>query len=240
MNWTHHARQAADSLMERIFQSAFVQGLAQGLLPAGDFAAYLYQDRHYLPAFRQAMEILGRRFAHGEPSLPSLAPTERPAWAALFQRFARDTVAAEEALQRDYFPRLPCPEGPLPAAGPVCTAYRERIVQAARTAPLWEALACILPCYQVYEEVGHYALRLHKTCAEAPPQDRPASRAENPYLPWLSLYVGADYHRDVTEFLAACNRLASLVSPRDQAAMTAQYLGSVDMELQFWTAYATE
>ena len=100
----------------------------------------------------------------------------------------------------------------------MATAYRH---------PFAVAVAALLPCFQIYHEVGK---RLHALSASG-----------NPYQRWIDTYQDEEFGRSVREVLALTDAAHDGAGAAERLLMREAYLKAVRYEWMFWdSAYRLE
>lgn len=209
LTWCEKAKLTTESLFDRLVNLPFNRGLMSGTLPQEAFKRYLQQDIIYLANYADEMTQLARLFPQTEEGL-------------LFKQFATDSMEAEQALHT----MLAQEFGVVNIAPPssVTMAYMNHTRDCIESGDPAFAMAAILPCIWMYNEIGHY-LYAH------------ATRQGNPYYSWIETYQSDLMTRGAELMCAVCNRLASESSQTKQAKMLHLFLKSVWHEYTF-AAYA--
>ena len=89
------------------------------------------------------------------------------------------------------------------------------------------AVAALLPCFQIYHEVGK---RLHALSAPA-----------NPYQRWIDTYQDEAFGQSVREVLAHTDAAHDATGAAERLLMREAYLKAVRYEWMFWdSAYRLE
>ncbi len=206
MNWSKEAWQAGLSTYERILVHPFVTELSSGALSSQRFRAYIEQDIVYMNRLAKSMESLLTRMADGELK-------------TLFEKFSQDTVAMEQAMQRDYAPMFRYDDStPLTEA---CVAYSAHERHCCEAEDVAVGLASLLPCYWIYREVGQSIYK----CAHL---------ENHPYADWISLYADEAFAHEVDVYITLCDELAAESTPEVRKRMTEVFLQSAEWEWRFW------
>ena len=110
---------------------------------------------------------------------------------------------------------------------PTCSGYADFLVATAYRQPFAVAVAALVPCFQIYHEVGK---ELHA-----------AARADNPYQRWIDTYKDEAFGESVREVLALTDAALAADGPAVRAGMREAYLKAVRYEWMFWdSAYRLE
>jgi len=129
---------------ERILAHGFVQGLADGSLPAASFKAYIAQDAYFLDAYARAYALC---LAHG---------TSRDDLYVFSELIAG--VVEELKLHKGLSERL---QIDLADVTPIAAtdAYVGFLLETARRGQLGETIAAMAPCTRLYSFLGHTLAR---------------------------------------------------------------------------------
>ncbi|CAN5665920.1 thiaminase II [soil metagenome] len=148
---------------ERILAHGFVQGLADGSLPASRFRTYVAQDAYFLEAFARAYALC---LANG-PSRDDLY---------VFSELIAGVVE-ELRLHGSFAERL---EIDLDQVTPMAatTAYIDFLMDTARRGQLGETIAAMTPCMRLYAFLGQTLAR--RKVAPA-------------YADWVKTYAGPGF-----------------------------------------------
>ena len=204
--WTETAWNAAIEVIHNIKLHPFVQGLKDGSLPKSSFIHYLEQDMIYLKNYGEEMKLLSKLM----PTVPMRH---------LFQQIATNGVQAEKELHRF----LANTWGIL-AAKEVseCTlnymSYTRSFIEKGDPAL---AIAALLPCFWVYNEVGHFI-------ADTPLND------SHPYKAWIQTYESEEMNEVVRQVIEFANQLAAESSEDKQAVMREIFVEAVRWEYRFF------
>ena len=90
----------------------------------------------------------------------------------------------------------------------------------ASLASVEEAVACLLPCFWVYRDVGKKIAAL-------------ASK-NNPYYDWITLYASEEFNQSVDAIVQITNELGNTASKAIQDKMCAAFVQSTQLEWLFW------
>jgi len=199
-----------------ILDLPFNRALADGTLPRETFQFYMLQDSLYLDGYSRALSLLSARAPETDMMLE-------------FAQAAQVALVVERSLHEGVFRDYGLDQFVVDAAepSPTCLAYVNFLLATAHQASLEEAVAAVLPCFWVYEEVGnHVHGRAHP---------------DNPYRAWIDAYASEEFASAVRRVIDITDRLALHASPRQVAGMTRAFMRSVQYEWMFWdSAYARE
>ena len=200
-----------------ILDLPFNRELAAGTLGRERFVFYMVQDAHYLGAFSRALAV-----AAGKAVTPGAQVG--------FAKYAHEAIVVERALHEGFFRDYGVTAEDFAAArpSPTCEAYDNFLVATAHQHPFAVAAAALLPCFQIYHEVGKH---LYGIAAPG-----------NPYQAWIDTYRDeGGFGETVREVLAHVDAAFETASVGERAMMREVYLTAVRYEWMFWdSAYRLE
>lgn len=201
------------NILAAIQQLPFNLELAKGSLAREKFIFYLQQDAIYLAEFSRALALTAGRLSNKSMSTS-------------FIQFALGAINAEKELHQYYF-KLFDVNHALLRASPSCYAYINFLLQQASLNTVEEAVAALLPCFWIYQEVGKSLAQL--------------SHPNNPYQAWIDVYAGDDFALSVAEVIAITDELSTHASIKTQEKMLAAFKRATQYEWLFWhSAYRQE
>ena len=209
--FTDEAWRRVAPIYAAILDHPFNRELAAGTLSRDRFRFYMLQDAHYLIYFGKALAVTAAR----APSPDELIQ---------FAGSAREAVVVERALHEGFFREY----GLSPEAAratepsPTCSHYVHYLLATAHNAPYEVAVAALLPCFQIYWEVGKHLLSI--------------AAPDNPYQRWIDTYADEGFAEGVRRVIAATDRLAAVATPERRDAMLAAYARASQLEWMFWDA----
>ncbi len=190
----------------------FVQGLADGTLPAAAFRRYLVQDYLFLVQFTRAYALA----AYKAESLAAFREKAGAISALLHEMTMHLSYCAEWGLSEERV--LAEPE----AAETV--AYTRWVLDRGIAGDILDLEVALAPC-----TIGYGAIAM---LIEASPTRR---RAGNPYESWIAMYAGAEYQSLAR---ASAERLDALGESRGGAArfaaQAADFGKAARLEAEFW------
>ena len=203
-------------LYDSILALPFNRELAAGTLSRARFTFYMVQDAHYLGVFARALATAAAK-----------APT--PGAQVKLAGSAKDAILVERSLHEGFlreFEVTPAQFAATPPS-PTCSAYCDFLLATAYRHPFAVAVAALLPCFQIYHEVGK---RLHL-----------AAQPDNPYQRWIDTYQDEEFGRSVREVLALTDAAHDDAAAGERLLMREGYLKAVRYEWMFWdSAYRLE
>lgn len=206
--WSDLAWQTAQPVYNAILELPFLKELSAGTLPAEKFNFYIGQDSLYLNEYSRVLAHIAARSNDAEMT-------------ETFLKFAADGIAVERSLHAGFMKERP------KEMSPTCLFYTS-LLKASSMDELAVECAAVLPCFQVYMEVGKAIYRN-------------ARLAGNPYEIWIRTYADESFEISVKRAMAVCDRLAAISPAEVRMRMTQAFLDATRLELRFWdSAYRLE
>jgi thiaminase/transcriptional activator TenA len=203
-------------LRRAILDLPFNRELAAGTLSRETFQFYMLQDSLYLEGYSRTLSLLSARSPATDMMLE-------------FAQASQVALVVERSLHEGVFRAYGLRQSEVDAAGPspTCLAYVNFLIATAHQASVEEAVAAVLPCFWIYEEVGNTV------------HDR--AHPDNPYRAWIDTYASEEFAAAVRRVIDIADRLALHASPQRVAAMGQAFMRSVQYEWMFWdSAYRRE
>lgn len=196
-------------LYAAILELPFNRTLADGSLPRETFVFYMIQDAHYLGMFSRALAATAAK-----------APT--PDGQVKLAKSAHDAIVVERSLHEGFFRDYGVDEAVFRGTppSPTCRAYGDFLMAAAHVRPYAAAVAALLPCFQIYYEVGKHLL----ACAARP----------NAYQRWIDTYADEAFGDSVREMLRLTDAAHEVVPDEVRAEMRDAYRTACRYEWMFW------
>ncbi|MEM1244158.1 MAG: TenA family protein [Pseudomonadota bacterium] len=201
-------RQRAQLLINEMLKLPFIQALATGELEEKKFVYYLQQDKLFLQTFARVLALLAGRVQDMQI-------------ANLLLRNAQTTITEENKLSQNLLQHYQVTADKI-TVNPSCFNYGNFLLKQAVCAPTAEAMATVLPCFWVYQQV---AKRL-KTQVDK----------NNPYRAWIELYASHDYAHTVEMIINCTNALAKDKPYVTVNAMEHAFFTAIKLEWYFWRA----
>jgi thiaminase/transcriptional activator TenA len=205
-------RHRVADLIPKIYALPFNQKLANGTLAREKFTFYLAQDTFYLADFVKALALTAAR-------LPYDHQTE------LFIQFAMDTIT-ERKLHLECLNKQAISMPLKSEQSPFCFIYSNYLLKMAHHAPVEEAVASLLPCFWIYQQVGQHMLA-QKTL-------------NNPYQGWIDRYTSPEFNTSVDLAINTVNELAEVASAHTKKNMLAAFKLATQLEYGFWQGAYTQ
>jgi thiaminase/transcriptional activator TenA len=212
MTFSKNAWKLISPIYKSILIHPFNLELTKGTLSKEKFQFYIQQDSIYLIDFARALAITASR-------------ANNPEDLVLLLDFSKGAVIAERELHEFYLDLYKINLKIEKAPG--CFAYTHFLISKATNSSYEEALAALLPCFWIYQEVGQY---IYKN-----------SIKDNPYQKWIDTYSGEEFQNIVESAIALTNRAAEKANKDQLSLMKEAFLTSTRLELAFWdSAYKME
>ena len=204
--WSSTAWEAASEIICAIQQLPFVQGLKDGKLPRHEFIHYLEQDMVYLKNYGEEMAMLS--------ILMPTAPMKE-----LFRRIAADGIEAEKELH--HFLADQWNVHPAKEISSCTQGYMDFTRHYLESGDAALAIAALLPCFWVYNEVGHFI-------ANTPLPDH------HPYKAWIQTYESEEMDEVVKQVINFANELAQECTAEKQETMRNIFVEASRWEYKFF------
>ncbi|BBB15163.1 thiaminase [Candidatus Rickettsiella viridis] len=207
-------RNSVAALMPKIYELPFNQQLADGTLPLAKFTFYLIQDALYLADYSKALALTARKLS-------------QPHQTEFFLQFAKDALQTERELHLVTLKKYAVTPHLNLEKSSFCGMYTDYLLKMAHSAPVEEAVASLLPCFWVYQQVGQRALA--------------KKILNNPYQDWIDLYASPEFNTSVDLAINTLNELGETASAHTKSNMLAAFQRATQLEYCFWQgAYANE
>jgi thiaminase (transcriptional activator TenA) len=205
--------EAVAEFMPNIYEHPFNKELANGSLPLEKFTFYLAQDALYLADFSKALALTASRLPHDHQT-------------ELFMQFAMDAIKAERELHVTTLKKYALSDKLKGEQSPFCFMYTNYLLKMANVATVEEAVASLLPCFWVYQQVGQRAL---------------AKKIDNnPYQDWIDLYSKPEFNHSVTLAITTLNELGDKAAIHTQKNMVVAFKRATQLEWCFWQGAYTQ
>lgn len=212
MKFTETLWQEIAPIYQATIAHPFNQELMKGTLAKEKFQFYLQQDSLYLVDFARALALVGARSTRSDRVVQ-------------FLQFAEGAIIAERELHESYFQEYSI--HPTREKAPGCFTYTHFLLATAALGSYEEAIAALLPCFWIYQEVGT--------------QIAQNSTPNNPYQKWIDTYSGAEFAGVVESAIALTEEVAAATTENARQLMQAAFVASSRLEWLFWdSAYRLE
>ncbi|MBQ0015922.1 MAG: TenA family protein [Bacteroidales bacterium] len=204
--WTEEAWAEASGIYADIIDHPFILELADGTLSVERFKRYIAQDELYLGNYGRQMYAFADMI--GDASQKQM-----------FMEFAKAGLEGEKAMHQMMIARFGIDASASPSK--VTAAYNDHTEAAIQTGCKEIALASLLPCIWIYNEVGKHLKAI-------------AVNAGNPYREWIDEYGNEDFSASVANILSLIDEYAGNTNVIIRKEMTSQFREGVHFEYQFW------
>lgn len=204
--WSDVAFASVNDIMHDIEQYEFIQQLLDGSLPTAQFVRYLQQDMIYLKEYSRDLYALADMMAD-------------EAEGDFFRATAKEGMECENAMQCMLSERFGICGETHPAC--VTTRYTNYLRHYTDTMDISLALAAILPCYWVYNEVGKYLVAQY-------------TGVDNPYKEWIQTYGSPEMDKATQYVVGLIDRIAINCSQEKQTLMRHIFMEGCALELEFF------
>jgi len=206
MSWTKKVWEASLPIYERIIAHPFIKELADGSLATEKFVRYIAQDEIYIKNYGEEMFLLA-----------DMMPNEQ--MREMFRAYAKEGMEAEGAMHNLLIERFGIDTAV--EASVVTKGYMAHTRSHIESGSLALAMAAMLPCMWIYNEVGLYIWR-HR------------NPNPNPYAEWVATYASADFTEGTKLILDLCDRIAQEATEEEREKMREAYLIAAEYEWAFW------
>lgn len=202
---SQQAWKRSENVMQAIVKHPFNQELMSGTLEKTRFSYYIAQDKSYLENYAKCLSIIASKI-------------EQP-YAPIFLKYAQQTYHVEQTKVHQYFQKM-LPPTASDEISPANVMYTSYLLQTCALQPVEVAVAAILPCFWIYQEVG-------KTLAKQEAEN-------NPYHRWIETYSSESFDKDVTVMIGIFDTLSKNTTPEIRQKMLDAFYMSTVMEWYFW------
>lgn len=196
------------NIYQAIVEHPFNVELADGCLDINKFKVYIQQDYLYLIDFARSLSIVAGRCCDEEDILSMLD-------------FAKGAIETRKVLHSSYMKRYAATPLSEKEKNKACLTYTSYLLNVVSNGCIEEALAALLPCFWVYQEVGkHIKIK--------------AAKQNNPYKEWINTYNSSDYENIVMKMINFVDKYASDRSRGTFDKMKLSFRQCMQMEYDFW------
>ena len=206
MSWTKDVWAESARIFEGIKALPFIKELADGSLDPSRFDRYIAQDEVYIGNYGRQMFLLADMMTD-------------PDQQEMFRAFAQTGIDGEKAMHELLIARFGIDTEV--KASIVTSTYNAHTQATIDSGSKEVALAAMLPCMWIYNEVGLYIRSI-------------ASLEGNPYKEWVLEYGNEEFTEGMNAVLALADKWASQMDDVTLTRMTAAYLEAALFEYAFW------
>lgn len=194
-----------EPVFKKITEHPFNRKLADGSLEEEKFKFYLSQDAVYIGEYSRALA-----------SLASKAPSHEQLME--FISFAKEGLEIERELHNHFMQIFHVRKAEKVALS--TEAYANFLLSAAAYKSYEEALAALLPCFWLYNEVAVYIYKI-------------ASK-ENKYQKWIDTYASSEFDQTTERLKEITENLAQRSNSKTRKRMKELFIRSAEYEWFFW------
>jgi thiaminase/transcriptional activator TenA len=205
MSFINELWKAAEDIYQSITEHPFNQELAAGTLDKEKFRFYLSQDAIYIGEYSRALAGLATKAPEHQEMME-------------FISFAKEGLEIERSLHDHFMKTFNIKKAEESAL--VTDAYANFLLASVAYKSYEEALAALLPCFWLYNEVAIYI------------RERVVSG--NPFQKWIDTYSGVEFDQTTERLKEITEQLASESGKKIRKRMISQFIKSSNYEWLFW------
>ena len=205
-SWSKEVWKKSSKIYNSILELDFLKELSEGTLSNDIFARYIAQDEIYLKNYYHQMNMLADMMESTEDK-------------ELFIAFAQSGMEGEKALHDMLIDRYGIETKVEPSK--VTSDYNAHICEGIATGDLCIALASVLPCMWIYNQVGLHILNHSKL-------------EGNPFKEWILEYGQEEFTTGVNKVLKMVDGWASKTDKQTREKIDYYYLKAALYEYAFW------
>ena len=205
-SWSKEVWKKSSKIYNSILELDFLKELSEGTLSNDIFARYIAQDEIYLKNYYHQMNMLADMMESTDDK-------------ELFIAFAKSGMEGEKALHDMLIDRYGIETKVEPSK--VTSDYNAHICEGIATGDLCIALASVLPCMWIYNQVGLHILNHSKL-------------EGNPFKEWILEYGQEEFTTGVNKVLKMVDGWASKTDKQTREKMDYYYLKAALYEYAFW------
>jgi len=205
MSFINELWNSAEEIYQSIINHPFNQELAAGTLKQEQFKYYLSQDAIYIGEYSRALAALAAKSPTHEEMLE-------------FISFAKEGLEIERELHSHFMEAFQIKKAEDSALA--TEAYANFLLSSVAFKSYEEALAALLPCFWLYNEV---AISIRENAA-----------SNNPYQKWIDTYSGVEFDQTTERLKEITNQLGQEAEEKLRKRMKQQFARSARYEWLFW------
>jgi thiaminase len=204
--WSQEVWDKSSKIYNAILELDFLKELSDGTLDNEIFGRYIAQDEIYLKNYYHQMNMLAKMM-------------DNDCDKDLFLSFAQSGMEGEAAMHKLLIDRYGIDTQV--DASTVTADYNSHICEGIASGNICIALAAVLPCMWIYNQVGLHILN-HSTLDG------------NPFKEWILEYGQEEFPTGVTKVLNMIDTMAKEADEQTRQLMDSYYLKSAMYEYAFW------
>lgn len=197
---------ANQSIYNAIIQHPFNQELLDGTLKKDIFSYYIEQDSKYLEDFAKTLAVIASKLDNAELIIQ-------------FIDFAHGAIIAEQEDVHQHY-RKSISHNNVSNFSVACLGYTSYLLRNAFSESVEVAIATVIPCFWVYNEVGNHI--------------KQNTQPNNSYQKWIDNYASQDFANGVKKILAIANNYYNHANNSTQEKMLEAFKHSMMWEYRFW------
>lgn len=204
-NWIQQIELKNSDLLKKTIQEPFIQELITGKLSQKRFLFYIQQDAIYINTFTTLLAKLAKRI-------------EAPKYKLYFENFIQENMEEEKELHKHYLKATKLTDiSPIGA----CLSLLQFNKELAEHPYIEVAIAGILPCFMIYQQLGTYIYNKH-------------IKDNHPYSMWINTYAGAEHAASVHKIQEIYEDYTNNATPSRRIQMDEYYRKGVLLDQLFW------
>lgn len=213
MSFSEALRREADSIFDSIYAHPFVQGIADGKLPAASLTHYVQQDTQYLDTY---CKVYGMALAKAITRDQMRVFHEHIGVLLDGELAPHKNLCRVAGVKYEDVVRTPAD------VAPTAHHYARHMLSIAQQGTLGEIIAVLLPCHWVYVDIGQRMMAQRKPTVE------------HPFYDWISFYASDTMASGLAQLTAIVDELAETSGDLDLYMMKSAFLDSFRLEYQFF------
>ena len=206
MSWSKEVWKKSSRIYDSILGLEFLKELSEGTLSNDAFGRYIAQDEIYLKNYYNQMHMLADLMENAQDR-------------NLFLSFAQSGMEGEKALHDMLIEK--CGIDTEVEVSKVTAGYNAHICEGIATGNPCVALASVLPCMWIYNQVGLHILKHSKL-------------EGNPYKEWILEYGQEEFTTGVNKVLKMIDGWTAKADKETREMMDYYYLKAALYEYAFW------
>ena len=203
-----------EEIYKKIINMPFNQELMNGTLEKEIFAYYIEQDSLYLKYYSKALSTISTKLDNDD-------------YAIFFIKSAMNSYIVEKEVIHKYF-KYSLKEKSKNKITTTNIAYSNYLVSTANIESVEVAIASILPCFWIYNELGKYF-------------QKNAMVKDNPYQKWIETYSDEEFSKSTEYLINIIDSLYEKATKEIKEKMIKYFNTAFIFEYKFWNdAYNLE
>ena len=183
----------------------FIREIISGRLEYEKFIFYIQQDALYINSFTKVLAKLAKRIDNQKLK-------------TYFETFVEENMEQEKELHKSYIENFKLEEI---RPTKTCLSFINFNENLAQSSSVEIAIAGILPCFIVYQQLGIHIFQNH-------------IKQNNPFIKWINTYAGVEHADSVIKIREACEFYANKTSTEGREQMYKSYEEGCKLDQKFW------